>query len=96
MENKQITLFFDKLTHIIDGKKLIKLVLSSQRDPSTELKSIIVTIIEIKKGTRLNFVYRHKTKDITKNYEVDEAMSLIMESMEKDFFNADLFSKRSV
>jgi hypothetical protein len=92
MENRQITIFFDKLKHTILSKSLIKLVLSSQRDHSSGLKSIIITIVEIKKGSRLNFVYRHKTKDVTKNYDVEEALAHIKKSLEDDFFNADLFS----
>jgi hypothetical protein len=92
MENKNITTFFDRLTRIIKDKTLIKMVLSSQRDHSSELKSIIISIVEIKKGVRLNFVYRYKTKDITKNYGVDEAFGLVKKSLEDDFFNADLFS----
>lgn len=92
MENRQITTFFDKLDQIINDKILIKLVLSNQRDHSSDLKSIIISIVEIKKGGRLNFVYRHKTKDITKNYDVDEALAIIKKALEVDFFNADLFS----
>ena len=92
MENKQITLFFDKLKHFINDKTLIKLVLSNQRDRSSDLKSIIISIVEIKKGIRLNFVFRYKTKDITKNYEVEEALTAIKKSLEDEFLNADLFS----
>ncbi|MFZ4523053.1 MAG: class I SAM-dependent methyltransferase [Bacteroidales bacterium] len=92
MENRQITTFFDKLTGFIGNKELIKLVLSSQRDPSSDLKSLVISIIMIKKGVRLNFVYRHKTNDVTKNYGVEEGILLIKTSMEEEFFNADLFS----
>ena len=92
MENKQITLFLDKLHLLINDKTLIKLVLSNQRDRSSDLKSIIISIVELKKGARLNFVFRYKTKDITKNYEVTEALTVIKKSLEDDFFNADLFS----
>ncbi|MCX6303657.1 MAG: SAM-dependent methyltransferase [Bacteroidetes bacterium] len=92
MENRQIILFFDKLTSVISNRRLVKLVLSSQRDRSSDLKSIIITIVEIKKGVRLNFVYRHKTNDITKNFDVEEAMAIVKKSLEEDFFNADLFS----
>jgi tRNA A58 N-methylase Trm61 len=48
--------------------------------------------VEIKKGVRLNFVYRHKTKDITKNYSVEEAIDIVKNALAEDFFNADLFS----
>jgi hypothetical protein len=92
MENKHLNLFFDKLTTIISKKELIKLVISNQRDHSSDLKSIIITIVEIKKGVRLNFVYRHKTKDIAKNYDAGEAMILIRNALENEFLNADVFS----
>ncbi len=92
MENRQIALFFDKVTSLISKKEFIKLVLSNQRDRASELKSIIITMVELKKGIRLNFVYRHKTKDITKNYDLEEAMVLVKKSLEADFYNADLFS----
>jgi hypothetical protein len=49
-------------------------------------------MVVIKKGMRLNFIYRHLSKDITKNYEADEALVLIRKSLTEDFFNADLFS----
>jgi len=92
MENRQLIIFFDKLQSGIRKKELIKLVISNQRDHTSDLKSIIVSIVEIKKGVRLNFVYRYKTRDITKNYDPDEAMILIKKSIEDDFLNADLFS----
>jgi hypothetical protein len=92
MENRQLTIFFDKLSALVSKKELIKLVLSNQRDKSSDLKSIIISILEIKKGARLNFVFRHRTNDITKNYEVEEALVLIRKSLNDDFFNADLFA----
>ena len=93
VENKIIREFFEKLHGIITGKRLIKLVLSSQRDHAADLKSITVSIVEIRKGTRLNFVYRYKTRDITRNYGIEEAILLIRKSLGEDFFNADLFSE---
>jgi len=92
METQQINLFFDKLKRIVNDKALVKLVLSNQRDHSSELKSTIITIVEIKKGVRLNFVYRFKTKDITKNFAFEEAIPIIKKSLEDEFFNADLFA----
>jgi hypothetical protein len=92
MENKNIALFFDKLNRAVQEKLLLKLVLSSRRDPSADLRSIIITMVVIKKGMRLNFTYRYLSRDITKNYEVDEGVNLIRKSLADDFFNADLFS----
>ncbi len=92
MENRQLTIFFDKLKQVIQDKTLIKMVLSNQRNHSSDLKSIIISIVEIKTGERINFVFRHKTNDITKNYGVEEAVLLIRKALEDDFLNADLFS----
>jgi len=92
MENRQKIIFFEKLRDLIAGKQLIRLVLSNQRQRESDLKSVIITLVELKKGERLNVVYRHKTKDVTTNYEVGEALDLVTRLMEEQFFNADLFS----
>ncbi|MFA6126833.1 MAG: SAM-dependent methyltransferase [Bacteroidales bacterium] len=92
MENKAAEIFFDKLARIIDNKELIRLVISNQRSKSSDLNSIIITLAELKRGYRLNFVYRHTTRDITKNYEFTEGIGLIKNALAIDFFNANLFS----
>jgi len=92
MKNKQIEIFFDKLKTFVNNYELIKLSINNKRDKSADLKSIIVTIAQLKRGYRLNFVYRHETKDITKNYEFAEGIDLIKTALEKDFYNADIFA----
>ncbi len=92
MKNRQITIFSGKLKSLIGSRELVKLVIAKQRNPSSELKSMIVSLVQIKSGLRLNFVYRYKTRDITKNYSADEAVPIIMKSLEEDFLNADLFA----
>jgi len=92
MENNPTGTFFDTLARVIDSKDLIKLIVSGPRDKSSDLNSIIVTIAQLKRGYRLNFVYRHTTKDITKNYEFAEGINLIKSALVNEFFNANLFS----
>ena len=84
--------FFDRLAIIIADRDLIKILLSGKRDEKSDLKNIIVTIVKLKKGYFLNFVYRYKTKDITKNYDEKEGVSLIKEALENDFYIADVYS----
>jgi precorrin-6B methylase 2 len=93
MPNTQINTFFDKLQSFINNKELIKLTLSARRYKESDLKKLIITAVELKKGYCLNFVYRHNTKDITKNFEISEGIDLITKSLENDFFNAEMFSK---
>ena len=92
MSNEKLELFFDKLTKFIDEEKLIKLVLSNKKDKSSDLKTITISIVKLKKGTCLSFVLRHNTKDITKNYDFEEGKSLIKEYINQSFFNAEVFS----
>ena len=49
----------------------------------------------MQKGIKLSFVYRYKNKDITKNFALDESISLITELLEKDFYRADLFTLKN-
>lgn len=87
-------IFFDKLSKVIDNRELIKLVVSNQRNKSSDLHNVIITLIQIKRGYRLNFVYRHTTRDITKNYEFEEGLRLLKDVLATDFHNADLFSNQ--
>ena len=93
MLNTQTNIFIDKLQSFIQNKELIRLTLSAKRDKDSDLKKLIVTAVDLKKGYCLNVVYRHNTKDITKNYNIPEGISMITDTLENDFWNAELFSK---
>ena len=89
----QTKIFVDKLQSFIDKKELIKLTLAGKRDKTSDLKKLIVTAVELKKGYCLNFIYRHNTKDITKNFEIEEGLKLLENALENDFYNGDMFTK---
>ncbi len=90
--NLQEQIFFEKLNSFINTKTLIKLTLTAKRDKTSDLKSIIVTLVNLKKGFSLSFVYRHNTKDITKNYNFEEGLDLVKKALESDFYSADIYS----
>ncbi|MHB9142846.1 MAG: class I SAM-dependent methyltransferase [Paludibacter sp.] len=92
MQNTQLPIFFEKLQSVIDNKGLIKLLLTNKRDKSSDLNKLIITAVELKKGLSLNFVYRHNTKDITKNFEISEGLDIIDKALENDFYNAEIFT----
>lgn len=48
--------------------------------------------MKIKNETRLGFVYSYKTRDITKNYAPDEALSRIERYLREGFNAATLFT----
>jgi len=92
MSTSQLNIFFQKLQSSIDNKMLIKISLSGKRNKSSDLKKLIISPVELKKGYCLNFVYRHNTKDITKNHDIADGIQLISKALENDFLNADLFT----
>ena len=94
MTTTQTNLFIDKLHSSVDNKELIKLTLSGKKNKESDLKKIIITAVELKKGYCLNFVYRHNTKDITKNFEITEGIQIIAGAFENEFTNAEMLSTR--
>lgn len=93
MANTQTEVFFEKLQLYIDNKELVKLSLTGKREKLSDLKKLIITAVELKKGYCLNVVYRHNTRDITKNFEITEGIELAAKALENDFVNAELISK---
>jgi SAM-dependent methyltransferase len=92
MKSTQLTTFVTKLNQYIENMTLAKLSLSNQRNKNTDLKMIIITLVELKEGMSLKFVYRYSTRDITKNHSFADAVEIIQKSMEHDFYNADMHS----
>ena len=91
--NKEI--FIDKLSSIVENRELKRLTMAAKKDKESDLKKIIISPVQLKKGFQLNFVYRHTTKDITKNYEIADGIRLIAASLETDFNNAELVSEHT-
>ncbi len=84
--------FFARLTESITQQQFTKLTLSDKRDKTKELKNVFVKPVMLKHGLHLSFVYRYPTKDITKNYDLNDALVLLQAMMNNDFFKADLFT----
>ncbi|MDO9154423.1 MAG: SAM-dependent methyltransferase [Paludibacter sp.] len=82
----------EKLQIAVDNKELVKLQLTGKRDKTSDLKKLIISPIEIKKGYCLNFVYRYNTKDITKNYQISEGLNLITYALSDEFYNAEMIT----
>ena len=93
IDNKELDIFIDRLAHLIENKDLVKLVISKKRNKSSDLKKITISIVKLKDGLKLNFIYTHNTKDITKNYFFEEGLRIIRDSISNQFYNADIFSK---
>jgi SAM-dependent methyltransferase len=72
-----------------DGS-LVQLKLGGYHGPEAELKSAEGKKVALKAGERLSLVWRYKTRDITKNYDLDEATALLREGLAEQFRSARL------
>lgn len=96
MQTNQERIFSDKIKMSIENDEFIKLIISNKRNKKSELNKINVTPVEIKKGFRLSFVYSFNTKDITKNFESDKAITNIFSELKDNFMNAELFTVNEI
>lgn len=84
--------FLALVRHSADTNELVKITLGAKRIKENDLRNVFIKPVLLKAGKKLSFVYRHDTKDITKNLETVEAIKIIEQHLNSDFYNADLFT----
>ena len=84
--------FIVHLNESLANKSFVKLTLMNKRVKTNELNTVSVKLIHIKDGLKLSFLYRYPTKDITKNYSFDEAITIITQLLMSDFMQAELLT----
>lgn len=89
---KNYSYFISFLTGCFNNKSLIKIVVSNPSNKQNELKSIHAKSVVIKEKMQLSFVYHYTTKDITKNYVLDEALKHIESLTKHEFQQIDVFT----
>ncbi len=72
-----------------------RLTLSKPTEPHSEVKKIIIRMVLIKEKRNFSFVYRHDTKDITKNFNLEEGGDKIIQLFQTDFGIANLFTEHN-
>src|SRR5439155_7754621 len=70
----------------------VKLTLSRPCSADASLKNVIVRPVALRAGQRLTFVFRHDTRDITKNLTSEESLARIDTLLKGEFRAANLFT----
>ena len=83
--------FFQTLQQSIQQNTLLKLILSKYQGQEIDLQKVAIRPIILRDEAFLSFVYTYKTKDITKNFNLLESITVI-EQLLSDFKNANLFT----
>ncbi|KPY35389.1 class I SAM-dependent methyltransferase [Pseudomonas syringae] len=84
--------FLGLLETSLSQNSLIKLVLAKYVGSEADLQRVIIKPLTVKEQTCLSFVYRYKTRDITKNFSLAEAVAVIASLIPESFKNAHLLS----
>ncbi len=84
--------FLELLRTSVSARTFVKLTLGKPRGRDPSLRNVFVRPVHLKAGPRLSFVWRHETRDVTKNLSPDEALAEIERQLAADFFDAHLFT----
>ncbi|RSC29350.1 SAM-dependent methyltransferase [Pseudomonas putida] len=84
--------FLTLLGDALHSETLTKLVLARHVGADQSLQRIIAKPVQIKGQPCLSLVYRHQTRDITRNLPLDQAQVLVAELLPESFRNAHLFT----
>ena len=84
--------FLGLLRAAIGAGALVKLTLGKHRGADTTLKNIFVRPVALKAGAHFAFVWRHATRDITKNLSPIETLAQLEALIGGDFLDAHLFT----
>jgi len=89
---ENIQTFVSNIEQSITENIFVSLSLGNYKGTEDQLKNIYVKKILIKKEEKLSFTYRHKTKDVVKNYDIKESYDLIKNALGEGFRFATLFT----
>jgi hypothetical protein len=84
--------FFNLLQRALTNGTLIKVTLGKCRSADSSLKNIFVRPVILKAGPHLSFVWRHATRDVTKNRSHADALRELDELIGREFLDAHLFT----
>jgi len=91
-ETTAVARFVELLQRSFTQGSFIKLALSQYRGSDASLQRILVRQVVLRGEPCLSFLYRHATKDVTKNLLLGEALAAISDAVQTDFAHAHLLT----
>eukprot|EP00960_Hanusia_phi_P069912 767189-Hanusia_phi.AAC.2 len=88
----EIEQFVSVLAESVSNGHFAKCTLSKNKGDDKTLVNIYVRMVEVKKKSALQFLYRHKTNDIYKNYNLEECVENVRSLLRSSFKQAHLFT----
>ena len=91
----EVQTLLDRLREAEAAGQVVKLTLGAPRGADTTLRNVFVRPVQLRAGRRLAFLFRHATRDLTRNLPLEEALALLAELVGRDFGSAHLFTTES-
>ncbi|MFA5262681.1 MAG: SAM-dependent methyltransferase [Opitutaceae bacterium] len=85
--------FLAQLRQSVEQNTFVKLTLGNPAEKNSDCHNLFVRPVTLKAGPHLCLVWRHATKDITKNYPPAEALAQIAGLIGTSFMDAHLFTQ---
>lgn len=82
--------FLQNVNESLAENRFIRLSLNHYNGPEKDLKKLVARKIILRGEEALTFVYRYQTRDITKNYPIEQAMEIIADIMQSEWNHAIL------
>ncbi|WP_316805247.1 SAM-dependent methyltransferase [Pedobacter nototheniae] len=89
---ENINQFTLKISNSLSNQQFVKISMGNYQGEEMDLKQILVRAVEIKRTAKLAFTFRYKTRDIVKNFEVKEGLTLLSKYLFEGFKVATLFT----
>ncbi|HEV7380724.1 MAG TPA: SAM-dependent methyltransferase, partial [Dyadobacter sp.] len=85
MSQQHIAQFVGHIQTGLQESTFVSLSLGNYKGSEDGLKNIYVKKVQIKREDKLSFTYRYKTRDIVKNYDFDESLTILKERLTDGF-----------
>ena len=89
MSAKTVDDFLDRVRQSAGDGTLVRLNLGVSIQPDG-IRNVFIRPVRLKDSSLLSFVYRHPTRDVTKNFPPGEALDLLRDLLGRQFLNAFL------
>jgi SAM-dependent methyltransferase len=86
--------FIERLRQSLDDGSFIRLLLGRPQGGESTLEKLIGRLVRLRGGDHLSLVWRHRSKDITKNLALDAAVDEVARLIDQPFHHAHLVTRR--
>lgn len=86
MSNNAVENFITEFAKSLENETFVKMTLGKYKGADVHLQRILIRLVEVKRGTRLFFLYRYETRDTAKNFDFSEGVQIVRDLLGKEFF----------